>query len=226
LAYTNPYNWSGAYIGVNGGYAWGKADEFNNSATTDGALLGFPAGGPILHFPGPDRSVDSSGGFGGVTIGANWQTGNVVLGLEADFQGADISGDDSFSTGAVPVFYDSKTKINWFGTVRGRVGYAFDRFMPYFTGGFAYMHSKADLTVSYPTTGSVRTASTSGTNTGWVIGGGIEAAIAGNWTVKAEYLYVDFGTIGSNFDFGVNNTIHADADVQVSLVRAGLNYRF
>ncbi len=140
--------------------------------------------------------LSPAGGFGGGQIGYNFQRGNIVFGGEADIQGADIS-----DTG-----YGLKSKMNWFGTVRGRVGYAFNRALVYGTGGFAF--------------GGVNNDGYSETQTGWVLGGGVEYKLTPAWSVKGEYQYLDLGAsnvVGPLGDGTGNRT-------QVSTVRAGLNY--
>ncbi len=187
------YNWTGFYVGVSGGGAWGTSEHT------------FPGG---THGP-----FDISGGLVGGTVGYNWQSGNLVLGLEGDYSWADIHG----STTGVPTAClggSCDTTIRSFGTARGRVGYAWDNALFYGTGGFAW--------------GNVHAAEVgfdrgSDTFTGWTIGGGIEYGFAPNWSAKIEYLYVDLGNdvlYGSGF--GAPHTVDATANV----VRAGINYRF
>jgi outer membrane immunogenic protein len=131
-----------------------------------------------------------------------------VFGLEGDIDWTDISG----STNCFGL--TCRTENSWLGTVRGRVGYAWDRFMPYFTGGAAFGDIKATVPAF---------VSSSSTNVGWTIGGGVEGAIAGNWTAKLEYLYVDLGdTTCSALACGVATNI----DLRMSILRAGVNYRF
>jgi outer membrane immunogenic protein len=182
--YAPAYTWSGFYIGVNGGGAWGRSDW-----TTTG-------------------SFDTSGGFVGGTIGYNYQIDQAVLGVEGDIDWADISGTSGCPTGSC------KTSDDWLSTVRGRLGYAADRFMPYVTGGLAV----GDIKASVP-----GFAGGSATNVGWTIGGGIEFAIAGHWTAKAEYLYVDLGNFSCGASCGAaTQTVSFDAN----LFRGGFNYRF
>jgi len=177
-----PYNWTGFYVGINGGGAWGSSD--------------FSA-------PFPTGSFDLSGGLVGGTVGYNWQMGQFVFGVEGDLDWSNIRG--STACGGT----SCETKNDWLGTARGRLGYAFDRFLPYVTGGAAFGNIKTNI----PGVGS-----TSDTNVGWTVGGGIEAAIAGPWTAKVEYLYVDLGRGGS--------ILGSDAKFNANVVRAGLNYRF
>lgn len=144
--------------------------------------------------------IDPSGGFGGGQLGVNYQFGNnVVAGLEADLQGGDISA----GSGAL------SSNLDMLGTVRGRLGYAFGRVLPYVTGGFAYGTNSIDNLG----------ASQSKTLTGWTAGAGIEYAITDHWTAKTEYLYTD---LGSKF----YDTIGADAGVTAHTAKVGINFKF
>jgi outer membrane immunogenic protein len=187
-AYAPVYSWSGFYIGVNGGGGWGTSNW-----TSTG-------------------SFDTSGGVVGGTVGYNYQMNQVVLGVEGDIDWADISGTATTATGVCSL--GCTTKNSWLGTVRGRVGYAADRFMPYLTGGLALGDIKASLPGF---------AGGSTTNAGWTIGGGIEFAIAGHWTAKAEYLYVDLGNFNCGIACGAGTQ---NVSFTANLLRGGLNYRF
>lgn len=178
-AYNPAYNWSGFYLGINGGGGWGRS----NSITT----------GPL----------NTSGGLAGGTIGYNYQINQVVLGVEGDIDWADINASNAFG----------KVSDDWLSTIRGRLGFAADRFLPYVTGGAAF----GDVKASVP-----GFASTDTTNAGWTAGGGIEFAIAGNWTAKAEYLYVDLGNISYTTVPGSSENVSYRANIG----RVGLNYRF
>ncbi len=160
-AYAPAYNWSGFYLGINGGGGWGRSNW-----TTTG-------------------SFDTSGGLVGGTIGYNYQINQVVLGVEGDIDWADING-TSPTPAVTRLRAPARPSDTWLSTVRGRLGYAADRFMPYITGGAAF----GDIKASGPGLSGADT-----TNAGWTLGGGIEFAIAGHWTAKAEYLYVDLGSV-------------------------------
>jgi outer membrane immunogenic protein len=221
------YNWTGFYLGVNLGGSWGHqcADVFIN---------GTDQGSACVH---PD------GVIGGGQIGYNWQFapwfgwGNgTVLGIEADFQGSDQRTDHNFGVLLPAVVTTSGTftdRLEWFGTVRGRVGIAYDRFLPYFTGGWAYGNRTFDGTVS-TTVPAVATASFSNSNTlsGWTVGGGFEWAFWRNWTAKFEYLYIDFGNNGSNLNGAVftgpagNTVSFTTGHFTDNIARAGVNYKF
>ena len=183
------FSWSGAYIGINGGYGWGSS-----RITT-------PAGATTGNF-------DINGGLAGGTLGYNIQAGSIVYGIEGDLDYSWIKGNSApIAAGGFEV------RNRYLATVRGRVGYAFDRFLPYITAGGAF--------------GDVRTTTILGRSTdqqfGWTVGGGLEYAFLGNWSAKLEYLYVRL----SNADCpaavcGLNDEVRFRSNV----VRAGLNYRF
>ncbi|MEI9406926.1 outer membrane protein [Mesorhizobium argentiipisi] len=180
------YDWTGAYIGVNAGGGFG-------TFSLD------PAGGGPGGF-----DLSSSGFLGGIQAGYNWQVGQFVYGVEADIQAANIKGELSFGGPGL------ETKVDWFGTLRARIGYTpVDRFLVYGTGGLAYGHEKV----------SVPGADFSKTRVGWTVGAGAEYAITNNWSFKSEYLYTDLGK--ATFD-----TLGADVKVPFHTVRVGLNYKF
>jgi outer membrane immunogenic protein len=160
---------------------------------------------------GGTGDFDVDGGMIGGTLGYNWQNGPVVYGVETDLSWSGIEG-----TTNVTCPLGCKTENTWLGTARGRVGYAIDRFLPYVTGGLAY----GDIKATTPGFNG-----DSDTNAGWTVGAGAEAALAGNWTVKGEYLYVDLGDINCSVA-NCGGTGPTKVDFTSHLVRAGLNYRF
>jgi outer membrane immunogenic protein len=182
------YNWSGFYAGVNGGGGWG---------TSNWDTAG---------------SFNVSGVVVGGTAGMNWQLGHAVLGLEGDVDWSSLKGS---SSAAVTCPGGCSTSNDWLATVRGRAGYAFDRFLPYVTGGLAV----GDIKASTP-----GFAGATQTNAGWTAGGGVELALTNNWTAKAEYLHVDLGNMNCGFSCGTvaNNNVSLKSD----LVRGGVNFRF
>jgi len=182
------YNWSGFYLGVNGGGGWGHS-RWDANAT----------------------GINLSGGQVGGTAGYNWQYGNAVLGLEGDMDWSGMKG--TANSALCP--NGCTTSDNWLSTVRGRAGYAFGGIMPYVTGGLAV----GDIRAATPGFAGANT-----TNAGWTVGGGIEFALPGNWTAKAEYLHVDLGHLNCGAGCGIapNDNVSMHQDV----VRAGLNYHF
>ncbi len=213
-------NWSGLYIGANGGYAWrDTSDQFAYAAC---ASCGYPAYG----------GIGADGGFGGGQIGYNLQsifgTPSLVAGIEADIQGAGISGSATDQFGET-----FKTNLDWFGTVRGRIGYAANSTLFYFTGGFAFgglrQHGEdntdPNLTANYDFNGTV---------TGYVLGGGIEYKFSPSWSLKAEYQYLNFGKNNATTSAAAADpayygaTASADgykvSDDAFHTVRVGVNY--
>lgn len=186
------YNWSGVNVGLHGGYLWGDAE-----------LSGFAPGVP-------DFSMDS--GFFGIQLGYQWQSGAWVFGAETDLSFANADGSGFYTTGE-----GISANLDWFGTVRGKVGYAFDRVLVYGTGGLAFGRIEAEENFPAPDSGSVDK-----TKFGWTLGAGIDWAFAQNWSAGLEYRHMDFGSV--NFTptyFGAG-----DIDVTTDSVRLNLNYRF
>jgi outer membrane immunogenic protein len=223
------YSWTGWYLGVNGGYGWNR--QYSNTVN-----LTDPDEG--LEFSASLEQLNLHGGFGGGQLGYNWQSGAMVFGIEADIQGAGIRGDRDTTHFPGPGPFDFVTvhshgNLNWFGTVRGRIGYAHDRALFYGTGGFAYGGVKYDLTATDQWGNSVGTSGDQN-KTGWVLGAGVEYLIAPHWTLKSEYQYIDFGTTTVSRACGDSGFIicdpddHVSADVkrQFHTVRVGLNYKF
>ena len=184
---TPYYNWSGFYIGINGGGAFGSSAWDSTGS----------------------RNV--SGGLVGGTVGYNYQVGQAVFGVEGDIDWSDINGT---STTACPL--GCKTENTWLSTVRGRLGYAADRFMPFVTGGAAFGNVQA-TTPGF--------AGASDDRTGWTLGGGLEAALAPNWTGKVEYLYVDLGSFNCGLNCG-SGLATDNVSFHTNILRAGLNYKF
>jgi outer membrane immunogenic protein len=219
------YNWTGFYVGLNVGGAWAR------NSVTDSFFTG--ANGTGAAGPAGLISNQASGIIGGGQIGYNWQTGPVVLGIEADI---DASGQSASScVNPVATTTDCATvKVRSFGTVRGRVGYAFDRWLPYVTGGFAWQNVSASETFLAPLmAGGIAQAGANGSRTlgGYAVGGGIEAALWENWTAGVEYLYLNSGTwtqTVANFALTNGNTpsVIESVRVQNNVVRFRLNYRF
>ena len=209
VATSKSYDWSGAYIGINGGYGTSNSD-INNIY-----FGGFPS-------PGDDGKLDMNGGLVGGQLGYNYQTGNIVFGLEADLDYANLKGNHLFEFGGNPVNLDGE--LSSIGTVRVRFGYAIDNLMIFATGGFAYGSTHAALTSIVP---PVITASASKSYTGYTVGGGVEYGLSKNWTAKAEYLYADFGKRSNTYVF-TNDIAEAVADTSLksNIIRVGLNYKF
>jgi len=221
-AYVPPvapiYNWSGLYIGANVGAAFDYQGTPNNFVAT-GPFAGTPTGG---------TSHRSTGIAAGGQVGINFQNGPWVFGVEgdADYLSNKATTFGRFTTGATNSHVFT---LDLLSTVRGRVGYAFDRALLYGTGGFAmgdYSTTRTQLTGIAPFgTATPGTAeSFSALRLGWTAGGGIEYAIGGNWTVRAEYLFVDLEKL--TYTFALANITQAAPNEYVHVVRAGVNFKF
>lgn len=191
------YDWTGFYLGINGGYAWGRSSWSDPAVGTDSGRF------------------NTNGGTLGGQVGYNWQTGPLVVGIETDLNWLNAKG----STGAGGVCLTDgagqcQSKQTWVGTTRARLGYSFDRWLPYVTGGVAYGDVRADQA----------TGSSSTTKTGWTAGGGVEYGINRNWSAKLEYLHIDLGT--ANFMGAASGTPTLNVPITDDIVRAGLNYRW
>ena len=214
-AYVDMNSWAGFYAGINGGYSWNSG----------GNSFGYNDGG-TGYIGGTDQSAapQAQGGFGGGQIGYNFQSGSFVFGVETDFQGGKVSDRVSGLTVNGNDFA-SRESIDWFGTVRGRIGYAFGRVLVYGTGGVAYGDVREGTFVSSGIN-SVAFGNNS-TQIGWVAGGGVEFKITPSWSIKGEYQYIDLGSQTLN---GIDTTgasvTATGPETSFSTVRLGLNYRF
>ncbi|MBW7964850.1 outer membrane protein [Bradyrhizobium sp. BR 10261] len=192
VAVASVYAWTGFYLGIVGGGAWEAA-----------------SGDPKM-----------KGGFVGGTAGYNWQTGNVVFGVEADGAWADVS---ATATGAtvVPGFgivtTTASSKTDAMGTVRGRIGYAVNNVLFYGTGGYAWIDNKITLSALGVS------ASDSKWHSGWTVGAGVEAFFAPQWSVKGEYLY---RSLGSENYFSSLGTPLSSGTINFHTVQVGVNYHF
>jgi outer membrane immunogenic protein len=230
---TDPiYNWTGLYIGVNAGGAWGSSSSPTSTVFSPTGYF-LVENVPLVNAAGVQR-IKPNGFTGGFEAGYNWQADNFVFGVEGDIGSFHLSG--STSTAAA---YSGKTCPNqcftimssagtdWLATTRGRVGVATDNWLFFVTGGAAFTSLRGTFSFAddNPTTEAV---SLSNSKTGYVVGGGVEAGLWSRWSVKAEYLYVNFGTAsatGALVQVPAQPMFHS-IDLKASIARAGLNYRF
>jgi outer membrane immunogenic protein len=223
------YNWTGFYIGANAGYGWSRNADIVYSNIT-GTLVS-PNGIPGAVFPSPQGFV------AGGQAGYNVQSGNFLFGIEFDADAANISGSDRrFGLIDTRRNVTGNQKLDFFGTLRGRLGLVQDRFLAYVTGGLAFGHGRSTSSFSntdgcvFPGGGANQcpTGSASQTLGGWTAGGGIEFAFDRNWSLKGEYLYYDLGSVSyqlSDPNF-VGVTYGATTNFRGHIVRGGINYRF
>jgi len=192
VPYVSPvYNWTGFYVGLNGGWGWGT-----------GSLSGPPRTGDI----------DGNGGIFGGQIGYNWQVNQFVFGVETDIQWSGIDVERRCGGGGT---IHCQVSNDWFGTARGRLGVAMDRWLPYVTGGLAYGDVSASVTGN---------PGASETQAGWALGAGIEYAFNGPWTARIEYLHIDLGDFACGRRCGTAGP--DNVSFRSDMVRAGLNYKF
>jgi len=204
-AYVPAFSWTGLYLGGQVGYGWVDAESslsapFNpNYATSSGSPNGF---------------------FGGGFIGYNYQfASNLVVGIEADINGGSLESSDSVAVYGIPIWEITAThELEWFGSVRARVGYAFDRFLPFVTAGYAF----GSVTTTYADYDE--RVSPSENVSGWTIGGGLEYAVTDNILARIEYRYTDYGDSSSYLPYYYSLTV--DHAYTTNDVRVGLSYKF
>lgn len=211
--------WAGFYLGVNGGGGWANDNHFNvDTFTTTGT-----------DFRRISGTNDFSGGFGGGQLGYNWQFGSFVVGFETDIQGSDISGSARSVqvVGAVTRFGSDRVNIDWFGTVRGRLGWAFGPWLIYGTGGFAYAGVNDSFYFS-DTAGNYGGVGISNTETGWTAGGGVEYKFNPVWSMKIEYQFIDLSTETRQrpLVLPVGYDLRGHSNIEFDTVRLGVNYHF
>jgi opacity protein-like surface antigen len=203
-AASSVVSWTGIYLGLNAGFTFGGSDW--TDSTTGGSTGNFSTSGFV---------------FGG-TVGANYQVGSLVFGVEADGDWADASGFGTFTASALCAG-GCLTQNTWLSTVRARVGYALDRFLVYGTGGAAFGNVRANFS---------NDPVSSTTEAGWTAGAGVEAALARNWSAKAEYLFVKLADGSCTTDCAIADASGTPVIPSVavkfseSIVRGGINYRF
>jgi outer membrane immunogenic protein len=188
------FTWTGIYVGGQIGYEFGRDNAFAPNVF------------------GSATSSSPNGVVGGAHIGYNYQINQFVVGIEGDVNGSSYSGNSSTAFFANTV--STKTPID--GSVRGRVGVAFDRALFYATGGAAF----ADIKDSY--TGPFGSSQISNGRVGWTVGGGVEYAITNNWSVRGEYRYTDYGRM-TDTPILANVTTHHQTDNRVQI---GFSYKF
>lgn len=250
--------WTGFYVGLNAGYTW------SNSSTSVASIPVFqnpgltPFGLSQLNnitFGGSGVLGSKRNGFiGGGQIGWNWQSGAFLAGIETDIQGIASGGGGSTLGSFLPTTIagtntlssiTTTSKLNWLGTLRGRVGYLVTpAALLYATGGLAYGGVSSTTTIfQVPqiapidiTPGFASVGNSSTTRLGWTVGGGLEYKFAPNWSTKLEYLYYDLGTV--SYSAGVRavatnggipvwtHVSTASTSYRGHIVRAGVNYQF
>lgn len=207
------FTWTGFYIGANGGYGTAKG-----AATLTGLT------GPLAGFTSRSTGDGLTGPVAGGQGGFNVQTGMLVIGVEGDYQWANIGQTSTYGCG-FGCSITEKTALNGFGTLRGRIGAAFDRVLVYGTAGGAWLNASDEATFTLGAiTGQLGKVSLSGF--GWTAGGGIEVAVDRNWSIKGEYLYLSTSKLTGNGAIALLGTVRLDVDAHAHIGRVGVNYRF
>jgi outer membrane immunogenic protein len=260
------YSWTGCYVGVNGGYGWNNGNSAYRDSNSTADPINFvpnPAAPltPLAYIPTPSGTA-GSGGLAGGSGGCNYQSQQWVVGFEADIDWADISGTSNTSvnsgpgqfqigqTGLGPVYSGVGTlgtaqeqdSLRWLSTIRARGGVLVsDRLLVFATGGLALggINSQGSVDIysgAFGSLSNVWSGSTTSTKVGGVVGGGVEWAFSDRWSVKAEYLWYDLGSVSHPLNCTYIGGIgcsdfyptlgNASSSVYGSIVRAGINYSF
>ncbi len=250
------FNWTGFYAGANVGRAWGHADPTTivSCAPVAPPFINYfcsPTGGQanaLAISAAGTGSMSGSAVTGGGQIGYNWQYRSIVYGIELDVESFHISATRQVSAnypvgfgpvGTTNIFaVTSSASTDWLFTARGRVGWAFGNLLAYATGGLARTslgatHSFIDNIIFVGNGGPAAGIWTgSETKVGWTIGGGVEWAWSRDWSVKAEYMYLHFGSVGAPGTIftsivpGYANAISTSTDLTARMARIGVNRRF
>jgi outer membrane immunogenic protein len=251
LAAPAPFTWTGLYVGANAGYSWGHASSDLTQTQFTTATVGPASASATVTSVGSDKAK-LNGGLGGLQAGYNWQTNRLLWGLEGDIQATGQRGGVTICPAAAgpatctggATLATANYSMQWFSTLRGRVGVTFDRVVFYGTGGLAVAGIKTDITDAFigllPPAFPVATGSSTAVRAGWAAGAGVEGAIGNGWSIKAEYLHLDFGSItqsatgtGSS-SFTIFNTVTTinialtpsfRARITDDVFRVGVNYK-
>jgi outer membrane immunogenic protein len=218
-SYHQSYNWTGCYLGIQGGGGWSQ-NEWGDSTLTAAFRLG------------PLGAARAYGWLAGGQIGCDYQTGALVFGIEGEASLAGLRGQGAFSSASASGFVASH--VNWLSTGTARVGYAFDRALPYVKGGLAFVRDgqEALYGIGPGIVGPVAVGN-GGSVFGWTIGAGVEVAIDPIWSWKVEYDYINLGTNGVTLCVVIGpcsgpGSISAPFDIRqdIQSVVLGINYRF
>jgi outer membrane immunogenic protein len=246
------FSWTGFYVGANAGYSWGDWKPSSNFPVFDGTTTFFPPNSGFVDTwdcnsfgPFCANKANVRGALGGAQAGYNWQFDKWVFGVEGDIQATaqkrvedgtiiytGISTPTCASAGPTPclVTVSNRWELPWLATLRGRLGFASDQWLFYATGGLAVGEARSSFTftenqfaiVALTVPGSVVKA-------GWTLGAGVEAALGKNWSVKAEYLFIDLGshTVSAANPTGFGPlVVNQRFNIHDNIVRVGVNYLF
>ena len=238
MTYAAPFSWSGFYLGLNAGGGWNagrSVDLFTNDTTP----VNFGNATRLSRGTIGEFADDGFGFFGG-QIGYNHQIGRFLIGVEADIQAANkddhVNGRFTNPNGTFPINGDARHEFDYFGTVRGRIGFAHNRLLVYATGGWAF--GKVDYKVHAFEVGAGSLFETrlksSNVESGYVVGGGLEYSLNPNLSLKVEYQYINLGDLDATAPVTLIATGAptgeiarlGSIDTEVHTIRLGFNYRF
>lgn len=251
------WSWAGTYFGANVGYGWASdptsltdTTTITSSTTHDATVPNpiFVANPTIVTVASGSGNANATGWLGGIQLGHNWQSGTYVFGLEADVQASGQRGSVTIcDTVGCPVgtgIANATVKLPWFATFRGRLGFTpANRWLLYVTGGLAVAETDVDGSGGPVGGAATIVASNHPVRAGYTVGGGVETAFADNWSLKLEYLFMDYGNVGASGSSApvtvatfngprietitiTTNTATLSTHVTDNIVRLGLNYRF
>lgn len=218
-AHSAPWNWTGFYVGANAGGIWSQHGVYETDVTA-------PFLGPPALIPGGANVLEPGGVLGGVQAGFNWQVSSIVLGIEAEFDATSLSAHFDY-----PGYFGGtathSARLSSFGDIRGRIGATFGRWLPYATAGIVFadlQHSLVDPSLPF-------SLARSSPATGWIAGAGVEYALNKHWSIKIEYLYMQFPDVTkvlAGVTPGIPYAFKYKLDFKDSaqIARVGINYRF
>ena len=229
---ATPHSWSGFYVGVSGGSAYGSSDSQTSTTYGSSYLYLLPTSVPAVNKAG-SISLHPHGFAGGLQSGYNWQANRIVLGFEAEFSSF-VQNDGKSVTTIYPDYNNtlsftihSSLETKWLFTVRPRIGVTTNKALFYFTGGPAITELSGHFRFSdiY----SLESASTGETTAGWAVGAGVERSLTSRWSIRAEYLRVHFGDVSASGFLMVNtaptNFFNHNVNLNSDIFRLGVNYR-
>jgi outer membrane immunogenic protein len=224
------FSWAGLYVGGHVGFA----RSANDNSTADLTVFGGFFAPPGLPF-----DTGGNGFLGGGQVGYNWEVNQSwLIGIEADVSGTRVNGSQTYNPippgpggfAAPPSFVTMSRNVDWLASLRGRLGFTWDRWLVYGTGGVAWSHADYFGQDSRGGGGNTDTASFSKTSTGWVAGAGLEYALAPNWSIRAEYLYYNtagVSQVGAQTPAAPPIIANFNWDrTKLHVVRLGINYLF
>jgi outer membrane immunogenic protein len=241
-----PFSWTGFYVGGNAGYGWGSSDVDTDAGGPTFAPGYFASTSfPVINAAG-EGTLHPHSFVGGGQLGYNWQAGSIVAGLEADFDyfhmnaARTVSGVYPCCAASSPFTLTQSVSTNWLFTARPRVGWAANNWLFYATGGLAVTDLGTSQTFTDPVLSffnALESINASSTKVGWVAGAGVEYGLSRNWSVRAEYLHVDFGSVSGTGALvptagliaqgnTAPNPFNHSANLTADMVRGGVNYHF